>query len=129
MRGNAANVVQALEHYIAADLADSRSFLEFGTMQTIQMPSGSVRTKLQVVVEDAAAALAGRAIYWDAPRISVAEAEVIAYPYAEAMQLQYPARTISEICVWQLRRGDIHAVPLAKALGKRAQADSVLSRL
>jgi hypothetical protein len=128
MRGNAQNTIDGLEHYIAADLADGRTFRQFGSPVTVAMPSGSVRTKVDVVVESSSQ-LSGRAVYWDGPTISPAQSEVIAYPFAEAIRVMFPNSTITDICVWQARRDNIHRVPFSTALARRARADAVLARL
>jgi len=61
--------------------------------------------------------------------MSMSQAEIAAYPYAEAMRASYPNKTITGVSVWQARRDDIHFVPQATALARRNQADAVLGRL
>ena len=129
MQGNARNTVNGLGHYITADAGDGRTFQEFGATVNIALPSGTVRTKVDVVTVDRNGDLAGRAVFWDGAPISPIDAEAIAYPYAEAMRVMFPGATITDICVWQARRDTMHSVSLQVALGKAAAADTALARL
>ncbi|MFI4992107.1 MAG: hypothetical protein ACHQCH_00630 [Solirubrobacterales bacterium] len=54
---------------------------------------------------------------------------MIAYPYAEALQRMYPSETVSDICIWQVRKRNLYVVPLADALARANEADAVLARL
>jgi hypothetical protein len=128
MRGNAANTIAALDTYIGADALDARKFVGFGESVMVRMPSGTVKTKLDVVVSKDNE-LSGRVVFWDGATISTNEARVIAYPYAKALERMYPDEKISDICVWQVRRNNLHLVPLAEALSREADADAVLARL
>jgi hypothetical protein len=92
------------------------------------MPSGRVRTQIDALVNSATGEISGRAVYWDGGQISADEASVIAYPYAVALQMLYPEEKISDVCVWQTRRNNIHLVPLGEALAQAARANGVLAR-
>ena len=127
-RSNAANTVAGLGHYIAADAADGRVFVIFPSFVLVKMPSGTVKTKIDVVTQGKTG-LAARAVFWDGPDISADEAEVIAYPYAVALQTLYPNQTLACVCVWQTRRNSMYEVPLATALARAGAADAVLARL
>lgn len=127
-RTKAENTVAGLETYIGADRADGRTFEDFGRPIPVTMASGVVKTTVDVIVSGPDG-LAGRAIFWDGPAASLADAEAIAYPFAEAMQIMFPNENITDICVWQVRRGNIHSIPLQTALARRAQADIALARL
>lgn len=129
MRTNAENTVQGLENYIAADAGDGREFTGFCPSTTVTMPSGTVRTQVDALVNSASGELSGRAVFWDGGEISADDATVIAYPYAVALQSLYPEETISDVCVWQARRNNMHLVPLGEALGQAARADAALARL
>lgn len=129
MRTNTENTVQGLEHYISADTGDGREFTGFCPSTGVVMPSGTVRTQVDAVVNSATGAISGRAVFWDGGEISADEATVIAYPYAVALQSLYPEETVSDICVWQARRNNLHLVPIGEALSQAARADAVLSRL
>jgi hypothetical protein len=128
MQGNARNTVAALETYIAADAADGRTFVGLGQKVVLTMPSGTIAVKVDVVTERSKE-LSGRAIFWDGQPITINEAEVIAYAYAAALQRMYPNEIVSDVCVWQVRRGTLHTVPLAAALARATDADAVLARL
>lgn len=129
MQGNARNTVNGLENYITADTADGRAFVRRDAKVDVTLPSGVVRTTVDVVVEDANGDLSGRAIYWDGGPISPVQAEVIAYPYADVMAALFPGRTITDICVWQARRDNIHSIPFQTAISNAAAADAVLANL
>jgi len=128
MRGNATNTVKALDTYISADAEDARVFVGHGENVVLGMPSGSVKTRVDVVMTRQQE-LSGRAVFWDGQPITINEAQVIAYPYAVALQRMYPNETIADVCVWQVRRGNLFVVPLADALARAAEADGVLARL
>ncbi len=128
MRGNATNTVKALDTYISADALDGCAFVGHGENVVLSLPSGSVKTRVDVVM-NRQKELSGRAVFWDGQPITVNEAQVIAYPYAEALQRMYPNETIVDICVWQVRRGNLFVVPVAEALARAAEADAVLARL
>ena len=72
--------------------------------------------------------LSGRAVFWDGEPITLNDAAVIAYPYAQALQLMYPDETITDICVWQVRRGNLHVVPVAEALAHAGARPTPCSR-
>ena len=128
MRGNATNTIQALDTYIRADELDGRAFVGRGEKVTVGLLSGTITARVDVVMTGNKE-LSGRAIFWDGQPISVNQAHVIAYPYAEALQRMYPSETISDICVWQVRRGTLHTVSMSDALARAAEADEVLARL
>lgn len=128
MRGNAANTLAALDTYIAADNADDRQFVGFGEKVVLKLPSGTIRTRVDVIATRQQQ-LSGRAVFWDGQTISLDEARVIAYPYARALEIMYPDETMSDICVWQVRRGTLHLVSFADALARASDADTVLARL
>lgn len=129
MRTNAQNTVQGLEHYIEADAVDGRTFSGFCPSVPVTMTSGTVRTQVDALVVSATGEIAGRAVYWDGGNISEAQAPIIAYPYAVALQTLYPENTVSDVCVWQARRNNIHLVPVEEALAERARVDAALARL
>jgi len=128
MRGNATNTLRALDTYISADAQDHRAFVGHGEYVTVHLPSGTVKTKVDVVMTRQET-LSGRAVFWDGKPITLNDAQVIAYPYAEALRSMYPGETISDICVWQVRRENLHVVPVAEALARAAEADAILARL
>jgi hypothetical protein len=128
MRGNATNTLRALDTYISADSLDSRAFVGHGANVVLSLPSGTVKTRVDVVMTRERE-LSGRAVFWDGEPITLNDAAVIAYPYAQALQLMYPDETITDICVWQVRRGNLHVVPVAEALARAGEADAVLARL
>jgi hypothetical protein len=128
MRGNATNTLRALDTYISADAVDSRAFVGHGANVVLSLPSGTVKTRVDVVMTRERE-LSGRAVFWDGEPITLNDAAVIAYPYAQALQLMYPDETITDICVWQVRRGNLHVVPVAEALAHAGEADAVLARL
>lgn len=128
MRGNATNTVKALDTYISADALDGRAFVGHGETVVLSLPSGKVKTRVDVVMTRQRE-LSGRAVFWDGQPITVNEAHVIAYPYAEALQRMYPNETITDICVWQVRRNNLFVVPVADALARASEADAVLARL
>ncbi len=128
MRGNATNTVKALDAYISADAADARAFVGHGENVVLNLPSGSVKTRVDVVMTRQRQ-LSGRAVFWDGQPITLNDAQVIAYPYAAALQRMYPNETIADICVWQVRRGNLFLVPLSDALARAGEADAVLARL
>jgi hypothetical protein len=128
MRGNATNTVKALDTYISADALDGRAFVGHGENVVLTLPSGRIKTRVDVVMTDQQE-LSGRAVFWDGQPITVNEAHVIAYPYAEALQRMYPNETITDICVWQVRRNNLFVVPVADALARASEADAVLARL
>jgi hypothetical protein len=128
MRGNATNTINALDTYISADGADNRAYVGLGTYVLLSLTHGTVKTKVDVVVKRHKE-LSGRAVFWDGLPISINEAEVIAYPYAVALQTMYPNEPLSDICVWQVRRGTLHLVSVSAALARANDADVVLSRL
>lgn len=128
MRGNATNTVKALDTYISADAVDARAFVGHGENVVLSLPSGSVKTRVDVVMTRQHQ-LSGRAVFWDGQPITLNDAQVIAYPYAAALQRMYPNETIADICVWQVRRGNLFLVPLSDALARAGEADSVLARL
>jgi hypothetical protein len=128
MRGNANNTVAALDTYISADTKDGRAYVGRGQNVVLILPSGTIKTKVDVITTRRKE-LSGRAVFWDGQPISINEAQVIAYPYAEALQRMYPNETISDICVWQVRRGTLHVVPMSAALARATEADAVLARL
>jgi hypothetical protein len=128
MRGNATNTIRALDTYISADTADGRTFVGRGEKIVLSLPSGTITTRVDVVTTQQNE-LSGRAVFWDGQPITLDEAQVIAYPYAEALQRMYPNETISDICVWQVRRGTLHVVSMSAALARAGDADAVLARL
>lgn len=128
MRTNATNTINALDTYINANRADSRAYVGLGTYVHLSLTHGTVKTKVDVVVKRQSE-LSGRAVFWDGLPISIDEAEVIAYPYALALQAMYPNEPISDICIWQVRRGTLHLVSMSEALARANDADAVLSRL
>jgi hypothetical protein len=127
-RSNAVNTVAGLDHYIAADACDGRSFVTFGRSVPITLPSGTVTTKIDVIARGPGG-LAARAIFWDGLGIGRQEAEVIAFPYAAALQSLYPGRTLDCVCVWQARRNAIYEVSMSTALARVSAADAVLAGL
>jgi hypothetical protein len=127
-RANAVNTVAGLDHYIAADTSDGRSFVMFGGSVPIALPSGTVTTKIDVIVQGSAG-LAARAIFWDGLGIGPQEAEVIAFPYAVALQTLCPGQSLDCVCVWQARRNAMHEVAVSTALSRAGAADAVLAGL
>ncbi|HEV2945202.1 MAG TPA: hypothetical protein VGX26_08820 [Solirubrobacteraceae bacterium] len=117
MRGNATNTLRALDTYISAHALDGRAFVGHGANVVLSLPSGSVKTRVDVVMTRERE-LSGRAVFWDGDPITLNEAPVIAYPYAVALQRLYPDETITDICVWQVRRGNLFVVPVMEALAE-----------
>jgi hypothetical protein len=128
MRGNATNTLNALDTYISADAVDGRAFVGPGETVVLTLPNGHIKTRVDVVMTRERE-LSGRAVFWDGKPITLNEAQVIAYPYAEAMRSMYPNETIADICVWQVRRSTLFVVPLEQALARAGEADAVLARL
>ena len=48
MRGNATNTLRALDTYISADAVDSRAFVGHGANVVLSLPSGTVKTRVDV---------------------------------------------------------------------------------
>jgi hypothetical protein len=128
MRGNATNTINALNTYISADALDARAFVGHGENVIVTLPSGHIKTRVDVVTTSEQG-LSGRAVFWDGTPITLDEAQVIAYPYAEAMRTMYPNEAITDVCVWQVRRSTLFVVPLEEALARASEADAVLARL
>jgi len=128
MRTNATNTIGALDTYISADAADGRAFVGFGEYVIVKLPSGTIKTKVDVVTTRQKV-LSGRAVFWDGKPITLDQAQVIAYPYAVAARTLYPNEPVSDICVWQVRRGTLHVVSMTNALARANDADEVLARL
>jgi hypothetical protein len=128
MQTNARNTVDGLASYIAADLADGRTFKQFGDRVNVQMPSGVVRTAIDVVVASPTG-LTARAVYWDGLHISAAQAATIAYPFAVALQQLFPNDSPELVEVWQVRRNETHGVTVSTALAQAGAADAILAGL
>jgi hypothetical protein len=128
MRGNATNTIKALGTYIDADVVDGCVFVGPGVKVVLRLPSGTIATKVDVVTTRQGA-LSGRAVFWDGQPITLDEAQVIAYPYAVALQRMYPNETVADICVWQVRRDNLYVVGASEALARAGDADTVLARL
>jgi hypothetical protein len=118
MRGNANNTIKALDTYIDADVLDRRAFVGPGENVLLRLPSGTITTKVDVVTTQQQE-LSGRAVFWDGQPITLDEAQVIAYPYAVALQRMYPNETVADICIWQVRRGNLHVVTASEALARQ----------
>lgn len=103
LASSASNVIDGVSAYITADQGDGRTVLELGRETVIALPSGPVKARIDVVLEDSGG-LVGRVVFWDGPGFQATQVPLLAAPFSEAMRRMYPQRTISSIAVWQGRR-------------------------
>lgn len=109
------NVLSGLEAYIAADSADGRTAVGFARSAVLAWPAGSLKARLDVILTDGNG-LAARAILWDGPDLTEAQAPLIAAPYAAALTQLHPEASRTAIGVWQARRQTYIEVPVEHAL-------------
>jgi hypothetical protein len=111
------NVLAGFEAYVAADLADGRPARGLARNAVLSWPAGPLRVRIDVVLGDGNG-LSGRALLWDAPDLTEAQAPLIAAPYAAALEQLHPEASLTAIGIWQARRQTHIEVPIETALAE-----------
>jgi hypothetical protein len=109
------NVLSGFEAYVTADITDGRSVAALGQSAVLAWPAGPLKVRLDVVLGDGDG-FAGRAILWDGPDLTEAQAPLIAAPYASALAQLFPGVSLTSMGVWQARRQTWTEVPFNVAL-------------
>jgi hypothetical protein len=111
------NVLSGFEAYVANDSADGRPARGLALRTVLDWPAGPLLVRIDVVLHDGNG-LAARALFWDGPDLSEAQAPLIAAPYAAALEQLHPEASLTAIGVWQARRQTHIEVPVENALGE-----------
>ena len=83
------NVLSGFDAYIAADVADGRTPSGLARCTVLSWPAGPLKVRIDVVLGDGNG-LAARALFWDGPDLTEAQAPLIAAPYAAALEQLHP---------------------------------------
>jgi hypothetical protein len=108
------NVLSGFEAYVAADLADGRPVAELAQSTVLDWPAGPLKVRLDVILTDGRG-LAARAVLWDGPDLTEAQAPLIAAPYATALAQIHPNAPLTAVGIWQARRQTYVEVPIRSA--------------
>jgi hypothetical protein len=107
------NVLSGFEAYVATDNADGRPARGLALRTVLDWPAGPLLVRIDVVLR-----LAARALFWDGPDLTEAQAPLVAAPYAAALEQLHPEASLTAIGVWQARRQTHIEVPVESALGE-----------
>lgn len=121
-------VVSGFAWYVRQSAADGRRIVALDEQVVVVRPPGACEVRIDVVLADEDG-LSCRCIMWDGPDFSDDHAPRIASPFALAMTLRYPERTIRSIGVWQARRQRAAEVPFDDALREVAWVDSTIASI
>lgn len=111
------NVLSGFEAYVAADAANGKPVLQLAQNAVLAWPAGPLKVRLDVILDDGEGC-AARAVFWDGPDLTEAQAPLIAAPYAAALAQLRPEGILTSIEVWQARRQTYIEVPAGGALGE-----------
>jgi hypothetical protein len=111
------NVLSGFEAYVASDSADGRPARGLALRTVLDWPAGPLLVRIDVVLGDGNG-LAARALFWDGPDLTEAQAPLIAAPYAAALEQLHPEASLTAIGVWQARRQTHIEVPVESAMGE-----------
>lgn len=128
MASGAQAVIDGFDWYAARDVADGRPMKLLDASTTVSLPAGSLRARLDVVLDDGAD-LAGRVVLWDGPDFDPTVAPVMACAFAHALQALYPDRAFTTVGIWQARRQRLVEVPHADALAETSTASGILATI
>jgi hypothetical protein len=122
------NVLAGFDAYVAADTADGRPIAALAQSTVLAWPAGPLKVRLDVTLTDGDA-LAARALFWDGPDLTEAQAPLIAAAYAAALAQLHPGALLTAIGIWQARRQTYLEVPVTSALRQVRAAQRLQSRL
>jgi hypothetical protein len=111
------NVISGFDAYIAADTADGRRATGLARNTVLSWPAGPLKVRIDVILADGKG-LAARALFWDGPDLTEAQAPLVAAPYAAALKQLHPEASLTAVGVWQARRQTHMEVPIESALGE-----------
>jgi hypothetical protein len=109
------NVLSGFDAYVVADRADGRTATELAPTTALVWPAGPLMVRIDVILSDGDG-LAARAVLWDGPDLTEAQAPLIAAPYAAALQQLHPEASLTTIGVWQARRQSRFEVSFESAI-------------
>jgi hypothetical protein len=122
------NVLSGFDAYVSADTSDGRSVVGLAQTTVLSWPAGPLKVRVDAILTDGDG-LAARALFWDGPDLSEAQAPLIAAPYAVALGQLYSGVSLTTIGIWQARRQTYIEVPVSSALRQVPAAQRVQSSL
>ncbi len=122
------NVLSGFDAYVIADTADGRPVAELARSTVLAWPAGPLKVRLDVILADGDG-FAARALLWDGPDLTEAQAPLIAAPYVTALAQLHPEASLTTIGIWQARRQTYIEVPIKSALRQVKAAQKLQSSL
>jgi hypothetical protein len=108
------NVLSGFDAYVTADTAGGRPVAELARNTVLAWPAGPLKVRLDVTLTDCDG-LATRALFWDGPDLTEAQAPLMAAPYAAVLAQLHPEASLTTIGIWQARRQTYIEVPIRRA--------------